>query len=252
MSISSFYPYQLQKEEHFQFMSDVSTLVETYQAAVLGIDAQYAVFQQKFEIEGNNLQQERGSLMSGSIAEADALRDRTWTAVRMRISASENSPFQEERNSAVALRYVMDLYGNMREKKYSSESAALSNLTADLQRVENAGHMAVLGIADWVTELEKQNTNFIDLLNQRNKKYAEQAYGDTKEIRNAVDSAYGDMVERINAYLLLGMAAEPVTPFVNELNEKIKYYKRIISSHSAGQEVSSWHVRLLFRMLTSF
>ncbi len=238
MSIVQFKTYQLLKEEHFQFMSDFYSLIEKYQAAALGVETLYAAFQEKFATESNNLQQERSSLKSASIAEADSLRDQTWTAVRGRVKATESSPFDEERESARALMRVIDMYGSMRKKSYQTESAALTNLTSDLLQVENAGHLAVVGIEAWVNELATQNENFIALVDERNEEYSGRTYGDTRTIRQEVDGAYEQIAAKINALILLEMASEQVAPFAGELNQKIKYYEGVVTTRLAvsGEE----------------
>jgi len=76
-----------------------------------------------------------------------------------------------------------------------------------------------------VAALKDQNQVFQDIFNERNTELSERGNGDVRSVRLVIDPLYEKIIERINATITLNMAAESVEAFVNELNEKIKYYK---------------------------
>lgn len=225
VEINSIYLQRLQNNEHFQFMTDVNTLIITHNAELLGIQAVYPKFQQTLENEDLHMRIENGSLKTLTLKDEDQVRDATYSAARGRTAATLLSPFETERESARALMRCFDLYGSIRQMSYNAESAALTNLVNDLKSEQNAGYLLSVGIGPWVDELETQNNSFIALMDARNKEYAGRETGDVRGARLLIDQAYVDLVDRINAMILLDIASEQVEPFVKELNQKIQYYE---------------------------
>ena len=227
--IDTFSLSQLRHNEHFQFMADANTLMLKYDPEMLGIKAEYPEFQAALDEEDKRMTMEQGSLKSKPIMDADILRDQTWSAIKERVESTLLSPFETERESARALLRVINLYGNIKKMGYNAESAALTNLVPDLKSTNNSTYLATVGIGPWVDELGKQNNSFIVLINERNKEYAGRDSGDVRASRIVTDQAYNQLVDRINAMLLLNLAGEEVLDFVRELNEKVKYYETTIS-----------------------
>ncbi|WP_163717461.1 DUF6261 family protein [Mangrovibacterium lignilyticum] len=227
---------RLQNNEHFQFMTDLDALFVKYNVEMLGINNLYPDFQTALAKEDACMKTELGSLKSKSLSEIDCLRDQTWSAIRGRVDATLSSPFEVERESARALMRLIVLYGNVRKMTYNSESAALSNLVSDMQRVVNAGYLMSVGVGPWVEELGKQNEAFVQLMNDRNAEYSERGSGDMRNVRVLIDPIVEQIIERINASLVLDIAAAEVTPFTLELNEKIKYYEKIVQARSGKNQ----------------
>jgi hypothetical protein len=142
------------------------------------------------------------------------------------------SPLETEVEAATALLRIFDLYGNVREMSYNEESAAISNLTEDFEKPENAAHCATIGITAWVAALKQQNIDFQALLNERNTELANKDSGDVKAARVAIDPVYQNMVQRINAMVTLGMASPEIENFIRELNQRIIYYEEALAARA--------------------
>ncbi|PTN07610.1 hypothetical protein C8N47_11549 [Mangrovibacterium marinum] len=225
--------YPMQNNEHFQFMTDVKDLVVAHNAEMLGIDNVFPAFLEAFQNEDLHMKVETGSLKTLSVKDTDHARDEIYSAVRGRTQSTLLSPFETERESARALMRCFDLYGNVRQMSYNAESAALTNLVYDLKSEQNAGYLLSVGIGPWVDELEKENNNFIALMNARNKEYSGRESGDVRTARLAIDPLYTNLVDRLNAMILLNIASDEVEPFVKELNEKIKYYEKVVKTRES-------------------
>jgi hypothetical protein len=206
-------------------MTDVKTLIEAATSETLGITVQYAAFGDALGSLDSALRVEQGSNKSAEVYQLDKLRDTTWSAIRGRVNATVRSPVEAEEESARKLKRVISLYGNMRKMSYNEESAALTNLVGDLQNETYSPHVDLIGITTWVAMLKEQNEHFQTVLNQRNTELAGRLNADVRSTRLIIDPIYKQMVKRINATITLDMAAEGVETFVNELNEKIKYYQ---------------------------
>ena len=224
---------RLRNNEHFQFMTDVDQLINTFQPSELAIDSLYPAFKTALTSEDAAMRVEIGSIKSKSIEELDKLRDKTWNAISLRIKATQLSPLDNEAESAEVIRRIIDLYGDIRTKSYNEESAGISNLVADLQKSENTDHINRVGIQRWVTELKKQNDDFQLVFNERNTELAGRESGDVKAIRLQLDPLYEKIAERINATIVLEIAKPVAFEFISQLNEKINYYKTTLVSRSA-------------------
>jgi len=230
MKIETIPLHSLHNDEHFQLMSEVDTLIEENKAEDLGISTVYPDFKQDLKAEDSALKVEESSSLTPAVNEADRLRDNTWSAIDKRIDSTLLSPIADEVPSAVALRRIVDQYGDPRASAHDVESSVLTKLVDDLLKPANAPHLAKVGITAWVPELKKENNTVISLVKERNKEIADRGNGNVKEIRLLVDPKYLKIVEIVNAYFSLGQAKPSATTFANELNQRLKKYKANIAA----------------------
>lgn len=223
---------RMRNNEHFQFMTDVDTLITTSQPAELGIEKQYPTFKTTFTAEDASMRAEFGSLKSKSIDELDNLRDQTWQAILLRVKSAQLSPFANEAESAEVIIRIIDRYGDIRASSYNEETAGLTNLVTDLLLPANAEHLNKVAIQRWVPELKSQNEQFQTTFNERNTELSDRISGDVKAIRLQIDPIYEKIVEKINASVVMEVAKPVALTFISELNEKIKYYKTTLSSRT--------------------
>jgi len=221
---------RFRNNEHFQFMTDVNQLVITNQPSELAVESIYQAFYTALMAEDSAMRVELGSIKSKSIEDLDKLRDRTWNAISLRVNSCLLSPIANEVESATIIRRAIDLYGDLRAKSYNEETAGLSNLVADLQNESNTEHVDSIGIMQWIAELKVQNEQFQAIFNERNAEFAGRESGDVRAIRLQIDPLYQQLVEIINATLVMGIAKPAATSFVTQLNEKIKYYKTTLTA----------------------
>jgi len=85
-----------------------------------------------------------------------------------------------------------------------------------------------LGLADWVDELEHCNNAFEDTVLERNKEKSVKPALNVRDIRRKIDTVYLQIIERIEAQILINGEAK-FAEFVNNLNSNITRYAAIIS-----------------------
>lgn len=233
IKIETFGLFRLHNNEHFQFMTDVDALIVKHTVTELGIDGLYTSFKNALTVEDTALRAELGSSRSKAIEEQDKLRDRTWNAIYTRTKSSLLSPMDDEVASAEAVMRIFDINGDIRNLPYNEESAAMSALTTNLLLPTNANHLEKVGITTWVNLLKTQNEEFQTLFNERNAEFAGRTSGDVRAARRVVDPLYEQIVERINAMLVLGTAKAAASIFAADLNERIGYYKATLTARSS-------------------
>jgi SMC interacting uncharacterized protein involved in chromosome segregation len=234
--IESFSLHNLHNNEHFQFMTDFDKLIILYLATELGIDSLYPAFKSALTAEDTAIRIELGSLKSKTIEQLDKLRDRILTAISLRLKSTLLSPFDDEIESAEALKRVVDLYGDVRNISYNEESAALTNLVNNMQLPANETHIVKVGITTWVAELKRVNEQFITVFNERNSELSVRESGDVRPVRKQLDPIYEQMVEKINASIVLETAKPNVAAFVGEHNQKIEYYRTTLAARSGRKK----------------
>jgi hypothetical protein len=215
-------------QEHFRFMSDFDHLVSMYPAAVMGMEVLYGVFHNTLMAEELALRVEQGSSISQKLEQLDNLRDKAWNAINLRVKATLLSPFEEEVQSAQVIKRIIKRYGKVCSMTYSEQSMAVENLTNELLLAVNEVHLDRIGFASWVIELKNQNQEFLEIYNERNADFAGRESGEVKAARTLLDPVYKQLVEKINASIILEFARPEVINFINKLNENIKTYQTTI------------------------
>ena len=224
--------YGLHSNEHGQFMTDVNTLILKYTVVELGIETPYPTFKNLLIAEEQALRTELGSIKTDQMKSLDALRDNTLKAIYGKVDSTLKSPFTDEADSARIIQHIIDIEGDVRDWSYNEETNAIANLTHTLQEPANEVHTNKVGITAWVVALKTQNEDFEALNNDRNEEFAERPSGNSKEARKAIDPVYNQIVERINASVIMEVAKPMVANFVSELNQKIVYYKTAIANRN--------------------
>lgn len=232
IKIETFGMAQLHNNEHFQFMSDFDALIITYTPLELGIDKLHPPFRYALSNEKIALEVEKGSSKSKAIEDQDKLRDKTWNAIRTCVKACRLSPIDDEVESASEIKRFFDINGDIRKFSLNEKSAAITTLTTLLLQPENVTDLDKLKITTWVTMLKTQNERFQALFNERNTELANRASGDVHEARREVDPLYEQIVERINATIVMGTAKPAATSFATDLNERFNYYRTTLAARA--------------------
>jgi hypothetical protein len=223
--------------EHFQFMTGFDKLISTHKAAILGAEVTYGIFKNTLTAEDLAIRIEQGSSAAQTLDRLDRQRDKTLKAIHMRLSATLLSPFKEEVDSAQFIQHILYLYGDVCTLTYSEQSAAIENITTDLELPVIAVHTNRIGISDWVLELKKQNRQFSEAFDAINSEFARRESNDVKAVRTLIDPVHYQLVERINASIILEFAPPEVMDLAQKLNEKIKYYKTPAVYRNSGNTV---------------
>lgn len=223
--------------EHFQFMTGFDKLISTHKAVLSGLEVTYGIFKNTLMAEDLAIHIEQGSSSAQTLDKLDRKRDKTLNAIHMRLKATLLSPIKEEVDSAQFIKHIINLYGDVCPLTYSEQSAAIENMINDLELPVIAIHTDRIGIANWVLELKRQNQQFSETFDAINSEFARRESNDVKAVRTLIDPVYHQMVERINASIILEFAQPEVIDLAQKLNEKIKYYNTPLVYRNNGSTV---------------
>jgi hypothetical protein len=227
MEISSIYLKNLRNEEHYKFQTDFAHLVTTHTPATLGIETQFDPYQTLLANEGTALDVIRKSATTEQIFDSDTLRDETFSGLAGTVKSMVNHYKAEVKAAAARLQVVFGNYNNVAVKPYDEETAAITKLVADLQGNYSAD-VAIMGLTEWVAQLQTQNEAFDTLKKARYTEEAAKTQLKMKETRTATDVAYHAMVKHIDALIEIN-GETAYSSFVNELNTYIDSYNNLIA-----------------------
>lgn len=228
MKIKDFSLVRLRNEEHFQFFTSFRDLVLVTNPSSLKIEALFTSFLPLYANELESLNIIRKSSISDDLVDADDERDSVFRGLCDAVKSAINHFNADVRAAAKRLQVVLDTYGNLAIKPYDAETGGLNSLINDLTTTY-AVDVATVGLTGWVTELAAKNKAFDDLKNNRYSDEASKTILRMKQERLKTDALYRQLVERINA-LIVVEGEGTYAGFVNELNERIQGYENTIAN----------------------
>jgi hypothetical protein len=217
----------LRNEEWFQFFTEFKALVEQYYPGMLNIEELFAVFIMLYVDVDQALEVIRKSATTEQLVEADNDRDIDFRGFvdAVKSALSHFDPAKSE--AARRLQIVLDQYGNVARKSYDAETASIYNLVQEMNGA-HAADIALLGLGDWITRLDADNKAFEVLKNTRYSEEEGKPAFRVRELRKKIDSNYRDMLDRIDASILLNGETQ-YAAFVNAHNIRVDHYNNIIA-----------------------
>lgn len=218
--------------EHFQFQTDFKTQVEKSNATVLGIETQFNNYLPKYANEREALVYISKSSQTDLLGNSDSYRDHIFRGLCDTVRAACNHFIPAKAEAARKLMIVFDTYGNLTSEAYDEETAKITSLVSDLQE-KYANEINLLGVGEWIDELKASNIRFVDVKNNR---YTEETTKTTlrmKQVRKETDQMYQDMINRINAQILLNGETN-YKEFVIAINQRIENAKLVLAKRKGG------------------
>jgi len=231
MKITDFSFIRLRNEEHFQFFTSFRDLVLVFTLAVLKIELLFNLFLAAYANEMAALDVVRKNAISDDLVEADDERDSIFRGMSDAVKSALNHFNADIRAAAKRLQIVLNTYGNLTIKPYDAETGSLNSLINDFTTTYSAD-VATVGLTEWVTELAAKNKAFDDLKNNRYTDEASKTILRMKQERVKTEELYRQIVERINAMIVLE-PSPAITEFAGELNKRIEGYNNTISIRRA-------------------
>jgi len=209
---------------HFQFVKNALAEAKANTVIVDRAAAQVAVLEKKLADEDEALKISQKSLSTDDIVEADRKRDELYTAYRKLVKGSLSSPLEEQAEAAKILNQSIKDYGIDPKMQLDKEVGLVDNLLTDHEG-KYAEQVKTLGLTAYVTAMREANDKVNDLIVQRDKERSIQVAGALKAARAETDTAYKDLVKRVNALWIVEYDAA-YDEFINYMNEAIDRYRK--------------------------
>lgn len=161
----------------------------------------------------------------------DELVDSAWRGLHGQVKVMLRHPSAEVSAIANETMAILDKYGDITNQSYNDEYGAMLSLINDLNAL-GAEKLQKIYLTDWVAELDLRRTEFNETQAIRENEKTQVEVGETKAKRTAVDRAYRDFVELVNAKaLVLGVA--PYEAFIKRANVIIDEAKLELTQRAA-------------------
>ncbi|MDR0604393.1 MAG: DUF6261 family protein [Bacteroidales bacterium] len=221
-------------DEHFQLMTELKDLINTVTASRLKIDDEYTEFLVVYEQEDVSMRKILKSPVTSQRQQADKKRDATYSGLSGTVESAMFHFDPLKVAAAGRLNIVFKTYGNVARKSYNEATAAIHNILVDL-RGKYATDIEILGLKEWVDELEIENNAFEELMKVRFTELEEKTDLKAKEVREKMDKIYALIVKRINAIFLIEKDLVYKT-FIRQWNTRLKVYNDILAQRKGRAE----------------
>ncbi|MDR1180991.1 MAG: DUF6261 family protein [Bacteroidales bacterium] len=224
----------LRNNEHYQFLTEFKDLVESIGTDELKITADYASFTVLHKQENESIQKIFKSEITEKRLQADRERDNTFRGMADTIKGAKNHFNVAVSEAAGRMEILFKTYGNVARKPYNEETAAIHTLLAELNG-KYAADVKLLGLKEWVNELEQKNNTFDTLTKVRFTELGTRTELKSKEVREEIDKIYYAIVKHINALMLIEKSSVYIN-FIHQWNVRIKVYNDLLAQRKGRSD----------------
>lgn len=186
--------------EHYQFHSDVLSIVTEEVAAAQKIDSLRFEYAALFDKENTAFIQNRAYESTKEVEAKDRVRDDLFLYIKQTVDSNLYCPVATKKAAAEKLAYVMKPYRSANSKAFAENTAQVTNLVADFQSEANAGYVELLGLTEAVDQLKTANNEFNAVyMGRSGEKLVRASTENMKSIRPKVDTAFRSLSSAINA-----------------------------------------------------
>jgi hypothetical protein len=224
----------LKSSEFLSFHRATLTIVtqndpEALQVAVptAAYSVQIAEFETLFKINAFNP-------LTVEIKELDQQRDEIFKGIHNLLIANTSHFTPAVRDAAHLLQKDLKKYNStVAIENYNSETTDLKNIINDWRnKTELQNAAALLGLLDWMTELERLNQLFNSKYIDRNSSYAAQTTENATSKRKQVTAVYDLLCQFLNSYAFLNDSPAYKTT-ISQINALIDQYSTMLKQRRA-------------------
>ena len=222
-----------QNRQLIRFINEIILLILQYGPTVLQIVQEYAKLVDLRDKARKILRITKESAFTSQIETADDDRDKIIITFNNQVYTSRTHYDPVIKEAARKVYIVSKRYKNMVRQEYNKESTSIEDLIAEL-RDNLMNEINILGLSNFLDDLEAANNVLIDLMEAREAEYLSKLPIDSvtgekmhfEDVKKAIFACYRDTVTRIDAVIILNN-----TPVINEFhlkfNLKIDHYNWI-------------------------
>lgn len=212
---------------HYDGLSAIAEMAEGDTAVNEKATAQVLVLKKKLAKEDECLKISQKNKKSDEIAEQDHLRDDCYTSIKEIATAMTRVPDEETQEAAEDVMQSLKDYNISTRDKLIDQTGKTTNLVADFES-KLATQVEKLGLAQLVAKLKAANDSVHSLMVERNTEEGAKVLGALKAARAETDTAYYNLVEKVNALSVVD-GDNDYSTFINSVNEELKKLKQTIS-----------------------
>ena len=181
----------------------------------------------------------RKSLETEDLKELDEARDNALGAYHEAVLGLQRNPNDSKRQAARLLNLNYDTYKPERSQEYMKETELIEQMTADLRASQQlAAAIQLLGLDDYLTDLEQKNQAFADMMKGRTASTEGQQKGAVADARADLEKKYQLLRQMLNVASIYEGDTN-YRPFLLAVNAEVEHYRQILARKGAGGGNSS-------------
>ena len=234
MKIDVFNVNSLRAEDDFGYLGFVKRklpllpLVDTAAGYTVGLKEAANKFTAAVDEFDDVLEKAKSLPSTKEATQKDEDRDKAWNAFRRITKATKGHPNKEIADFAVKTEEIFLRYGDMLPLAQQEETARIHNLLQDLKALDTT-KMNQAGFTPFLTDLEQKATAYITISDTQSSEHGRRMVGIVKEKRAAADTAYRQLVETVNALVIVN-GDTAYKEFVLDLNGRIDQNKAMLAN----------------------
>jgi hypothetical protein len=212
-------------ERWFNYHLEFDGIAVKWTPDTLGITALYPEYKTRLGQADLLLEQPVKSFLSSEIETADKLRDEDIRGLKMAVKSFLKSSDPQRKKAATKMMITFDKYGDIAKLDYAAEGGAVYNFLQDMKG-KHSEDVKILGLTQWVTDLETHNNQTTSLLKERDAEKVEKPDGKLVTMRKEVDAVFGNILKTVE----VSIANNPnhgLDGFVKEVNVLSMRYKAV-------------------------
>ena len=218
----------LRNSEHFQCHAEFVDLVKEFDAEALKIKTLFEeLYLPLYKEADEAIFKIAKNTFTDARTEADRQRDITFRGMADMLKAALNHFDPAKSSAAKRLKIVFDAYGNVARLPLQEETAAIYNLLQELTE-KYAADAQTVGLTEWAEKLRSDNQAYEELMKESYEEEAAKTELRMKEVRTTMDKAFRQMIERMEAFILIEGEAD-WSDFVRRLNVQLEKYANILA-----------------------
>ena len=181
----------------------------------------------------------RKTLESEDLKNLDDERDDSLGAYHEALLGLQRNPNEAKRQAARLLNLNYDTYKPERSQEYMKETELISQMTTEIRgSQELTAAIQLLGLEDYLNDLEQKNQAFADLMKSRTASTEGQQKGAVAEARANLEQKYQLFRQMLNVASIYEGDAD-YRPFILAVNAEVEHFRQILARKGVSMGSSS-------------
>lgn len=201
----------------------------------------WAPFHEAYVLYDQVFNPSRKTLESEDLKILDDERDDSLGAYHEAVLGLQRNPNEAKKQAARLLNLNYDTYKPERSQEYMKETELISQMTTEIRNSQElSAAIQLLGLEDYLADLEQKNNAFADLMKSRTASTEGQQKGAVAEARANLEQKYQLFRQMLNVASIYEGDAD-YRPFILAVNAEVEHFRQILARKgvSMGADINS-------------
>jgi hypothetical protein len=177
------------------------------------------------------------SLITSQLATLDHELDHAYRGTLNLVVSNINHFNPQKALAADAVKLVFDRLGDVPHMGYSKEVTEVNKLVTTLNS-QYAAQVTLLGLDEWITQLDSKCKTFVALMDQRTSDETAKPELNMRSARHETDNLYNQITAIFDAHLLIGNNPN-IQKLIASHNTRIDKYKQTVNQRHGRNAINT-------------